>query len=657
MPLRIRTESLAFAAALVALVAGLLTGSPAMACGGCVAASGATGSIVQQSERVFFHRDPATKTSTVWVEVRYSGPAKDFGWIVPLPKRPLVNVGTSYLFDRLDQATAPRFHTRVSATNENCTFDNQALGGGAGCGGGIGGMSMATRDAGPTVDTGSASHDSRVGVAGVDMIDVGEVGPYAYAIVEAKTSGSLYKWLEINGYTMPKSGEPVVESHVAKGDVFVAFRLQSGVGIDRIRPIVLTMKDVEACVPLRLTSIAAVNDMLVTVYLAGPGRAVPKNMLHVHVNPMRLAWNTGAANYPNVMSAAMDEAAGRAFVTEYSRSTTSTWVRQPQVDSSDVSTVLYEQPIADDGEWGPGALAHPHLVDTAKIGAVRSMAELRDALGYANLPIVADTAAILEQYTYGAAAEAGRNPVAFYRALRAGQGWGYDEFRKVHGRALARALDRFFVAPLHDAMVALSSSAQLTRLAMRISPAEMDRDPLFSFNSSLPDVDHVHTATIRNVCGSDASTVSGARYHIDDIDRSYVIRNGAIGVSPQTCNPRLALPALDKRFLDGPAASRVEVLDETGEPRQVHRAETELVDALIAGSLPGAPTVPKQAVLKSAGYRWEPPPSDPPEGIPEADNVHDEGPGCLSTTTAPHTTAGWLVMLALALLATKRRWT
>ncbi len=83
-----------------------------------------------------------------------------------------------------------------------------------------------------------------------------------------------------------------------------------------IRPVVLEMQDADPCVPLRLTSIAASEELSVVVTLAGPGRAVPMNHLAVEVNSTRINWFGQANNYQQLVAAAIDEAAGRAFVTE-----------------------------------------------------------------------------------------------------------------------------------------------------------------------------------------------------------------------------------------------------------------------------------------------------------------------------------------------------
>ena len=297
----------------------LLQPVPAHACGACVSAvppppPGQQNNqyVAQDAERVLFLRNETIQQTTVWVEVRYSGAASDFGWVLPLPKQPKVGVGSRLLFDRLDKATAPVFETTYAGT-ENChnpqdgcvqfprSFADAA-------------MSSEIQSPGPDESDAAGGATN----ADVTVLDAGATGPYDYVVLVATTVDPLHKWLNDHGYKTPDKAKPILQSHIAKGDVFVAIKLSNGAGIDQIRPIVLAMDNAEPCVPLRLTSIAAAEEMTVVVTVAGKGRAIPKNALHVQVNPMRLNWYAGASNDAQVVSAALDEAAGNGFVTEFS---------------------------------------------------------------------------------------------------------------------------------------------------------------------------------------------------------------------------------------------------------------------------------------------------------------------------------------------------
>ena len=49
----------------------------------------------------------------------------------------------------------------------------------------------------------------------------------------------LYTWLNDNGYATPAKAKPLLQSHIDKGDVFVAVKLQNGQGVQAIRPTTL----------------------------------------------------------------------------------------------------------------------------------------------------------------------------------------------------------------------------------------------------------------------------------------------------------------------------------------------------------------------------------------------------------------------------------
>ncbi|HAN30366.1 MAG TPA: hypothetical protein DCQ06_02100, partial [Myxococcales bacterium] len=252
--------------------------SLSFACGGCFSPPGQQNNqlVLQNAERVFFHQNPKTGKSLVWVEVRYTGLAQDFGWVLPLPKVPKVSVGSSWVFDQLDTRHAPRFSTEIENKDENCrNWQAYCFGASPTAGGG--------REAANSAD-GSFAGGGGAGSGDdgdVKVLEKSQAGPYDYEILASKNAQALLDWLNKNGYKTPQKALPILESHLAKGDVFVAVKLQNNSGVNEIKPIVLEMDESESCVPLRLTSIAATDNMSVVATLAGPGRAVPKNHMHV----------------------------------------------------------------------------------------------------------------------------------------------------------------------------------------------------------------------------------------------------------------------------------------------------------------------------------------------------------------------------------------
>ncbi len=584
-----RTLSLgAFAALLTTALT--LHPTAALACGGCFSPPGqqTTQLVLQNAERVLFHQDPKTHRTTVWVEVRFSGLAEDFGWVLPLPKKPKVSVGSSWVFDQLDQRHAPRFSTQLEANDENCRSWQQFCFGDSAqdaAKSASGGGFNAAPNAGSRADSDGASGEA------VQVLEKDQAGPYDYEILASKDAKALLDWLNKNGYATPAAALPIIDSHLAKGDLFVAVKLQNNAGVNEIKPIVLEMDDSDACVPLRLTSIAATEDMSVVVTMAGQGRGVPKNHQHVEVNPLKLNWFQGGNNYGQVLSAAIDEAAGRAFATEYAG---------PGKDTALVS----------EGQ----------RMNALPISLATSAAELGAALLKSNLILNQDSVAILEKHT-GLAKLAGQEPLSYFSQLTScgyanqrpgSSSWCAKQLQApstlpIDGPKLADALDKEFIAPIHAISDALITSQRVTRLVMRISPEEMDRDPIFAFNQDLPDVSNQYVAQFRRVCSTGWYPYDKTRLSIDGIG-SWVID----GTVPNDFNAsgEIGNNAVDPRFKQAPMALRVELLDETGPATPIPSAQIELVDQAIAGATVGKPALPATLVLAPVEQRWPLPAND-----------------------------------------------
>ncbi len=594
----VRRAAAAFKATMTAVLVGLAATAPmipstAMACGGCFSPPGVQSNqaILQDAERVFFHYDPGTKKTLVWVEVKYSGLAKDFGWVLPLPSKPKVAVGTSWVFDRFDQRQAPRFATSVEPQDENCQswytycYGNEPSSAQNGPGSGSSGGGFAS-------DAGSSAGASEDGDKGpVQVLEQDKAGPYDYEIIAASEAKPLQQWLKKNGYKMPDKALPILEAHIKKGDVFVAFKLQNGAGANEVRPVVLEMEDADPCVPLRLTSIAASEDMSVVVTLAGEGRAIPKNHMQVEPNLARLNWFANANNYGQLLSAAIDEAEGRAFVTEFSGPTKN---------------------------QGPLAGAPKMVIDP--VYNVSDAESLGRALIDSKMPMIQDLANTIERAT-GLAKAASVEPLQYYTQLRScaqqkynNQYVGYCKTfmgeratMPVDGKKLGDMVKKDFMDPLAAVQAAMDGSKTVTRMVMRISPEEMDRDPLFAFNKDLPAVSNQKTARFKRVCSTGWYPYDSVRFTLDGYG-SWVIKGqlpGEIQGGPVGNN------AIDPRFAKAAAAAAILVQDEKGNPVEVGKDETELVDTAIKGSIPGKPTLPAGMTLKSGGKRWTPPENDP----------------------------------------------
>ncbi len=591
-------RSLRLVLALGALTSTMVA-AQSLACGGCFSPPSADTkqTVVQNAERVLFLRDDKTKLATVWIEVLYAGLAQDFGWVLPLPKVPVVSTGPRAVFDALDQRLGFRVAVR-QLPSENCRDPHQ------GCVPGNSKDASAAMDVAPPDLQGGAEWDdyNNPKVDGVDVLAHGFTGPYEYSVIKGTEAAKLYEWLTKAGYATPEKAKPILQIHADKGDVFLAVKLQNGQGVQAIKPIVLQMDDAEPCVPLRLTAIAAQDDMTVTVNLAGSGRAVVKNYFDVVVNPLRLLLldaktpvpclpdaAPGSAchvpsNYAQVLAAAIDEAAGHAFVTEASLPSAAVGKLSPLLDLDlgslksaktllDVANFLAVSPLPLDDDV-VAAIAGPVGQTGLFMGqtAADTLASLKACGLYWKKPNAVDSCT------------SGKVTLSKTQTEKA----------SVKGDAMAASLQSSIIDPLFKVSAAIAMSARTSRLVLRISPGEMDRDPVFAFSATLPEVKPTRNVQKNTVCMQGwANGDQRTRLSIDTMG-SWLLGNTAI---------------IDPLFGKTPAAWIVNVQDEAGEPLTVAAGDIAKVDLAIAGALPGAPSLPKDLVLAPATV-WTPPNSD-----------------------------------------------
>src|SRR5439155_8382956 len=110
---------------------------------------------------------------------------------------------------------------------------------------------------------------------------------------------------------------PLIDHYVQLGMLFVAVRLKQHASAGQIQPLVLDMPTSEPCVPLILTRVAAKPDMPVQVYVLGSARAVPENWFHVVIDLAKINWLQFGSNYRQLVTDAINQAAGHGFVTEF----------------------------------------------------------------------------------------------------------------------------------------------------------------------------------------------------------------------------------------------------------------------------------------------------------------------------------------------------
>ncbi|MBT9555269.1 MAG: DUF2330 domain-containing protein [Myxococcales bacterium] len=483
--------------------------------------------VEQAGEQIVFAVDGTTVTTIV--QVQYQGPSEAFSWVLPVPSVPKVGVSTDALFTQLRATTDPRFQMVFMPGAGGCRA--------AGCNFGT--------DASDATD-GADGFDGMDGTdatdSGIDILDQGAVGPYDYTVIEADTGELLYDWLDENGYDTPPQAKPEIIHYVNQKFVFVAVKLQKLYDAGSVVPIKLTYEsDTFACVPLRLTSIAAAPDMPVRAWILADARAIPMNYFHGTVNARAIPWQAcgnGAPSwgcdqaYWNLVAAASDAGEGHTFVTEFAGKVAGLKAELPVFDLSS----LAEQPTA---EWFFQAVGWQ---------------------GYAQNPAVLETYRALMPMKDGAPGDCAI-PSSFYGPL-------FDECRSYHlppefvfdSAAVASALEEAVNEAALDVNALLAAHSYVTRLYTRISPEEMTMDPLFSFNPDLPDVSNVHQLRLTPEC--DGESNDAVRYKTE-------WPNGEVDLMPiGQCGEPLFPNASAQ-----PALGQLQILGESGPAENITSAD------------------------------------------------------------------------------------
>ncbi len=156
---------------------------------------------------------------------------------------------------------------------------------------------------------------------------VGEAKDFSWVV-------ALVRWLRENGFRVTKEMEPYIDIYAKEKQYFVAFKLRRGVEVTAIEPVKLTYHSTYASIPLRLTAIAATEDMPVLVWIFGATQYIPQNYAHPKVDfnswvaPGRLAnpypdriFDNAYGTYGNILKGFQTQYKGKAFVTEMARST------------------------------------------------------------------------------------------------------------------------------------------------------------------------------------------------------------------------------------------------------------------------------------------------------------------------------------------------
>ncbi|HEY3233740.1 MAG TPA: DUF2330 domain-containing protein, partial [Polyangiaceae bacterium] len=382
---------------------------------------------------------------------------------LPMQSMPVeMGVGSQALFNNLLNGTVPTFGFSTS-------FEQ--------CGSNSDGFSCGFPAASSGESAGSAYRGGGDGGAGPSIVLHQAVGAFDITGLRGGTAQEVSDWLNANGYQSAVTAPSILQDYVSKGYVFLAIKLTGGTGIDEIHPLVVRYAGNTPCVPLKLTSVAAVPDMGVRTFFLGSERVVPSNYKHVTLNQARIDWAAYGNNYNQVVSRAVDSPVsdGRGFVTEY----------------AGPSNVVSAQGVYDPA-WNPSKFQNiaPELV-VKELGIQKLVQCSYYTCQYLH-PLVKP---LLEEFL---PRPAGLTEDEFYSNLASYK--GQIDMAVWNAASFAARLDELIVQPGLHATLLLEQNPYLTRLFTTISPEEMTIDPEFRRRPGLPDVPRLTQATQRVLC-------------------------------------------------------------------------------------------------------------------------------------------------------------
>ena len=404
--------------------------------------------INQAGEQIIFRQDGDMVTAVVLIQ--YAGEASDFSWVVPVPGIPELSTGSDLVFSPLELATRPQF--TLETTGAACPDNSRGF------------------FFGPFLDAGSADIED----SGVDILQTLTVGPFDVQIIRSDDATALATWLEDNDYDLSDRGSELIAPYVEEGMNFVALRLQQDRGVGDLQPLIMRYVTQEPMIPIRLTAVAAQPDMGIIVWLLGDARAVPLNYLHVTPNYTRLNWYAGNQNayasYQGLITAAMNEAGGQGFATDFAGRSPELIAQLPAVSTfTDELTRL--SAIARDSE----------VIAAAVGGFVFPQSKVLEILRR-ELPLPAGEG----EFVY-------RIPELLEELFPV-------ELAAARS-ALILELNASVTDPLIETLAVFDGDPYITRLYTTLSPEEMTLDPTFSFNPDLGDQARERRAKLTMSCG------------------------------------------------------------------------------------------------------------------------------------------------------------
>ena len=543
----------------------------------------------QTGETILFVVDDGFIEAHIRLEYDPKGAAERFAWLVPVAAIPELSVGSESLLSSLDLATVPLYG--FTTNNEPCPDVDGDVDPCDEDDGGRG-EKLDVGDEGPPSEPDVVSHET--------------VGAFEMFVLDGGDAQGVMQWLGDNGFAQDPAAEPIIAEYLDEGHLFVAFKLAPDADASEIHPITLRYAGEQPCVPIRLTRIAAVEDMAIRTYFLGDARVVPSNYRHVVLNPLKLDFTNFAANYREVVTQAVDEAGGRAWVTEFAGD----------------SAVVSPQGIVE-ADWSADVLATATAMEAVAAATTLGNVDCSGPACVWNSPLLAGILAehlhLPEDFDLDALWVC---PECFEDTLAAVP---WDP------RAFVSDVATRIIEPAKHGVALLARFPVLTRMTTTLSPHEMLEDPMFQENPDMPDVFRGQELGVLN------SFCSG--------ERSFSVPDGRL-----VALPGASWPDIEPELM--PYAARIEEIAAAGAPMVIVDNEVRIDALLTRFNETNNVRVPLDVAC--GGDTGEPSGSGGLLGGPTHVESADGGCACAATATPRRLGWGWS-LLALGLLWWPRR--
>jgi len=601
---RSKRAALVVAPMLLAMAAHMAAPPAARACG-CVAPPDPATPVVQAGERIVFYVEDGKVTAHI--QIQYAGPAEEFGWLIPVPSVPEFRLGSEDLFTQILPVTQPLYRTDTEFVGD-CFGDEGA------------GTSTGGSDSG---GDGDGDGDSDGGPGGSPVILRESVGPFDLVALRGDDKEEMFNWLSDNGFFVPAGTDDAVDPYINEGAHFVAVKLLSGEDAGDIQPLVVEYESDLPMIPIILTSVAADPDMGVQVWIVGEDRAIPRNYRHTEINDAAIDWLNFGQNYPQVVTDAVDEAEGHhSFVTEYAGTSN---VMVDVLDApgrfGNLETLAgLTDPVQFVTYLRQNQYAYFDNVFFSEFYSPQLIAILRGQLpippNLANWGVSESDYYLFFDY--------------YINELRLQQPELFEDLDLDYDAGtLAAEINERYVQPTLEAGQMFRDFSYMTRLFTTLSPEEMTKDPVFSFNPDLPDVSQRHEGLLTVFCDGTGAPISTQPARLTT-EQGYEIwfPDGTGGARPGSPVANIS---------EMPQSTFIDILREAGDPDR----EVDNVSVI------------QQLLQEENDRRCEDGACGSADGVPGA----PDGGGCGCAAPGDDAPAGGLAVLGLgaALLLRRRR--